>query len=122
MVTVPGFLLRRLYVKGSLQNTEAGVTFQLKNSLGSGYAKGMTPVSLDGAECSMDDTFFLMEGKETTFSEVSDDNRFTIALNKAITIVVKDVRLDPGPHKIAMGFVVPGLGQLRFDVKDKISE
>ena len=121
MVTVPGFLLRRLYVKGSLQNTEAGVTFQLKNSLGSGYAKGMTPVALDGVECSMDDTFFLMEGKETAFSEVSDDNRFTIALNKAITIVVKDVRLDPGPHKIAMGFVVPGLGQLRFDVKDKIS-
>ena len=122
MVTVPGFLLRRLYVKGSLKNIEAGVTFQLKNSLGSGYAKGMTPVSLDGVDCSMDDTFFLMEGKETAFSEVSDDNRFTIALNKAITIVVKGVRLGAGPHKIAMGFVVPGLGQLRFDVKDKISE
>ena len=54
MVTVPGFLLRRLYVKGSLQNTEAGVSFQLKNSLGSGYAKGMTAVVLDGVECSMD--------------------------------------------------------------------
>ncbi len=122
MVTVPGFLLRRLYVKGSLQNTEAGVSFQLKNSLGSGYAKGMTPVALDGVEYSMDETFFLMEGKKTAFSQVSDDNRFTIALNKAITIVVKGVSLEPGPHKIAMGFVVPGLGQLRFDVKDKISE
>ncbi len=122
MVTVPGFLLRRLYVKGSLQTTEAGVSFQLKNSLGSGYAKGMTPVALDGVEYSMDETFFLMEGKKTAFSQVSNDNRFTIALNKAITIVVKGVSLEPGPHKIAMGFVVPGLGQLRFDVKDKISE
>ena len=122
MVTVPGFLLRRLYVKGSLQNTEAGVSFQLKNSLGSGYAKGMTAVVLDGAECSMDETFFVMEGNETAFSEVSDDNRFTIALNKAITIIVKGAHLDPGPHRIAMGFVVPGLGELRFDVKDKIGE
>ena len=122
MVTVPGFLLRRLYVKGSLENVEAGVRFQLRNSLGSGYAKGMVPVALDGVEFPMEETVFAMEGTETAFSTVSDENRFTIALNKAITIVVKGAHLDPGPHKIALGFVVPGLGTLRFDVKDNIGE
>ena len=120
MVTVPGFLLRRLYVKGSLQNTEEGVSFQLKNSLGSGYAKGMMPVALDGVEYPMDETFFSLEGSETVFSSVSDENRFTIAMNKTITIVVKGAQLDTGPHRIALGFIVPGLGKLGFDVKDKI--
>ena len=50
MVSVPGFLLRRLYVKGSLRNATGGFEFQIKNTLGSGYARGMLPVSVDGRE------------------------------------------------------------------------
>ena len=38
-ITVPGFLLKRVYSKGSLKNSENGFQFELKNSLGSGYAK-----------------------------------------------------------------------------------
>ena len=38
MVSVPGFLLRRLYVKESLKNTDTGFEFLLRNRLGSGYA------------------------------------------------------------------------------------
>ena len=49
MVTVPGFLLRRLYVKQSLRNTEDGFEFQLRNRLGSGYAHKMWPLKLDAA-------------------------------------------------------------------------
>lgn len=120
MVTIPGFLLRRLYVKGSLQNTESGVSFELRNSLGSGYAKGMMPVSLNGVDYPMEDTFFSLEGSETAFSEVSDERRFTIALNRTITINVRGAHLEPGQHRIELGFVVPGLGQLGFDVKDRI--
>ena len=84
------------------------MSFQLKNSLGSGYAKGMTPVVLDGVECSMDGTFFVMEGNETAFSEVADDNRFTIALNKAITIIVKGASPGPRPSQDSHGFRCSG--------------
>ena len=49
----------------------------------------MMPVSLDGVEYPMEDTFFSLEGDETAFSEVSDEKRFTIALNKTITINVR---------------------------------
>lgn len=43
MVQVPPFLLRRLYVKGSLHNTPEGFQFQLKNTLGAGYAEAFQP-------------------------------------------------------------------------------
>ena len=46
MVTVPAFLLRRLYVKGSLRNSDEGVQFQLMNKLGTGYAKRLLPLTL----------------------------------------------------------------------------
>ena len=40
MVSVPGFLLKRLYQRGSLKNNDTGFEFQLGNRLGSGYAHG----------------------------------------------------------------------------------
>ena len=45
MVTIPSFLLRRLYVKGSLLNTDKGVQFQLLNKMGTGYARRLLPLS-----------------------------------------------------------------------------
>ena len=48
---VPGFLLRRLYVKGSLAATEGGFEFQICNRLGSGYARRLLPLTLDGEAC-----------------------------------------------------------------------
>ena len=120
MVTVPGFLLRRLYVKGSLSNSPEGVRFQLKNSLGSGYAKAMLPVSIDGEEHSLEGAAFLVDGAEVAFSDVTEANTFTIGMNKTIDILVKGASLGPGDHKVSMGFVVPGLGALKFEVKDKV--
>ena len=120
MVSVPGFLLRRLYVKGSLTNSPEGVQFQLKNSLGSGYARAMLPVSIDGQEFPLEESSFVVDGGEVLFSSVSDDTPFTISLNKVITVLVKGASVEPGTHKLAMGFVVPGLGSLKFDVKDTV--
>ena len=118
MVTVPGFLLRRLYVKGSLRNTAAGFEFELRNGLGSGYAHRMLPLSVDGEELPLADASFVLDGVETPFADVSRDRTFTLALDTSITIRANGVALDGGPRKIGMGFEVPGLGELRFDFMD----
>ena len=122
MVTVPGFLLRRLYVKGSLKNTTGGFELQLRNRLGSGYAHKMWPLTVDGTEVSPEKTFFGAQDERTAFGDVSEDNTFTLAMNKTIDIRVDGVSLEPGPRKIGMGFDVPGLGTLRFDFTDVVSE
>ena len=122
MVTVPAFLLRRLYVKSSLKNVTGGFEFQLRNRLGSGYAHKMWPLSLDGEEVPIENTFFVLDGRKQTFGDVSKDSTFTLAMNKTITITVDRVDLDPGPRKIGMGFDVPGLGTLRFDFTDVVSD
>lgn len=122
MISVPSFLLKRLYVKGSLKNATGGFEFQLKNGLGSGYAHQMSPLKLDGAELPVDSTFFIIDGQETAFADVSDKKTFTLAMNKAITIWVDGVALGPGAHKLEMGFDVPGLGTLRFDFTDVVAD
>ena len=122
MVSVPGFLLRRLYVKGSLRNATGGFEFQIKNTLGSGYARRMLPVTVDGRELPLDSVFFYMDDKEVPFSTVSEENTFTLAMNTSITIWADGVTLEPGAHKVEMGFDVPGMGALRFDFTDTVYE
>ena len=122
MITVPGFLLRRLYVKGSLRATEDGLAFEIKNSLGSGYARKMLPLTVDGEDVPMEDTRFTMGERTMAFSEVTVDVPFTLALNRATTITATGTPLTPGAHKISMAFEVQGLGTLRFDFTDVIPD
>jgi len=121
VVSVPGFLLRRLYVKGSLQNTGTGFQFELKNMLGSGYARRMLPLTLDGEQVGMDQTQFTAAGTTTSFASVSEETPFTLAMNAITLITISGVPLSVGPHKITMGFEVPGLGTLSFDITDVVS-
>ncbi len=120
MVSVPGFLLRRLYVKGSLKNAAGGFEFELRNSLGSGYSQKVWPLKLDGEELQAERSCFIVDGKETPFSDVSTDNTFSLEVNKTITIWTDGVALEPGVHTIEMGFDVPGLGTMTFDFTDEV--
>ena len=116
---VPSFLLRRLYVKGSLMATSDGFEFQLKNRLGSGYARRLLPLTLDGTDLDMASTTFEIDGKRVAFDVVSKDTPFTMAMNKTTTIVYAGgPRITDEPHKIGMRFEVAGLGELGFDFSD----
>ncbi len=115
---VPAFLLRRLYVKGSLKGTPTGFQFQLRNRLGSGYARAMFPVTLDGRELDMAATTFEADGRRVSFDQVSKENPFTLAMNKTTTIEVEGPTLDRPSHKVGMRFEVGGLGALGFDFTD----
>ena len=119
MVSVPAFLLRRLYVKGSLTGGENGFSFRLRNGLGSGYAYKLWPLTLDGDEIAVEACSFVQGGERIGFTEVSKEKTFTLAMNTDIEISVDGVTLSDEPHKIVMGFDVPGLGTLRFDFRDE---
>lgn len=122
MVSVPGFILRRLYVKGSLKNAAAGFEFELRNILGSGYSTKVWPLKLDGEELQATASYFIVGGKETPFSDVSADNTFSLEINKTITVWTDGAALEPGVHTIEMGFDVPGLGTMRFDFTDEVAD
>ena len=122
MVSVPSFLLRKLYVKGSLKNTDKGFQFQLRNSLGSGYAHKMMALEVDDRILDITNCFFWQNEKRQCFDQVSTSNTFTLAMNSDITIQVENIELDSNPHKITMAFDVPGLGNLKFNFTDQTSE
>ncbi|MHB0877674.1 MAG: hypothetical protein ACYC5O_16680 [Anaerolineae bacterium] len=116
---VPSFLLKRLYVKGSLKPTADGFEFTVLNQLGSGYARQILPVTLDGEKMPLERTYFRREGgDEIFFSDVDEQQPFTLEVGKALAIGVRGVALTPGAHKVGLGFVVQGIGALSFEVSD----
>jgi hypothetical protein len=121
MIKVPGFLLRRLYVKGSLRNTDNGFEFKLRNSLGSGYAYGLLPLKIDDEELPADSATFSVDDKTLGFPEVTKENPASLAMNRDATISFAGRSLPEGPHKVTMGFVVVGLGNLSFDLTDNVA-
>jgi hypothetical protein len=121
-VQVPAFLLRRLYVKGSLRHDGDGFAFDLKNSLGSGYAEQVFPLVVDGEELPLDTVSFTVEGEVLRFDEVSPERTMTLGMNKLVTIAARGRRLEPGKHKIGIGFRVTGMGEMKFDVTDALAE
>ena len=122
MITVPSFLLKRLYTKGSLRNNEQGFQFELKNTLGSGYGTELLPVTVDGNEVPVENSYFTLDTEEVPFPAIDKDKPFTLAMNKKATILVKGMTLSEGPHKIGFSFVAQGLGKLGFEVADLVSE
>lgn len=119
---VPAFLLKRLYVRGSLRATADGFEFAIHNKLASGLAHEMRPVTLDGESLPLEQAYFRRRGEpEVRFSEVSEARPFALEAGSELLIGVRGVTLAPGPHTVGMGFVVPGFGALAFEVTDTAS-
>jgi hypothetical protein len=116
---VPGFLLRRLYVKGSLRATSDGFVLDFMNTLGSGYARRLLPVAVNGVEVDLSDCYFVVDGVEHAFADVTPETPFSLALNRTSTLGVRGVTLPDGAVTLRLGFEVQGLGDLSFEITDE---
>jgi hypothetical protein len=119
---VPAFLLRRLYVKGSLRNDQGALVFDLHNTLGSGYADRVLPLRVDGAEVAPATCAFVIDGHPVPFDSISEAQPMTLAMGRTLSVRATGLQLAPGEHSIELGFIVTGMGEMRFDVKDSLPD
>ena len=82
---VPAFLLRRLYVKGSLRNEDGGFAFDLENTLGTGYADQVLPLRIDGEDILPAVCLFVADGVALSFDDISAETPMTLPMNRALT-------------------------------------
>ncbi len=117
---IPAFLLRKLYVKGSLQNVDDGFEFRLKNRLSNSTAVAMSPVRVDDKEYPLDSTTVRYDDEVYNAGEISESSPFPIRLNEEITVHIAGEQLSPGEHKIYIELKTREVGQVGFDVEDSI--
>lgn len=114
MPSVPEFLLRKLYVPGSLSSLQDGFSFILNDTLVAVTISGFT-ISADGAALAAENLFLQIEGsKEINSNQVSEEQPLQLSLNVPLTI--RAVTQNIKPKILTIEANSKEIGLLRFSL------
>jgi len=123
MPAIPNFVLKRLYVKGSLANTADGCELKLRNFVGSGTLTRLFSVEVDGRNHLPDVLSVTLPGGETRTGEsVTPEKPLVLASGVAVAIRLRGARLAPGAHAVKVRILTGEMGQLEIGLSDSVAE
>ncbi|WP_254839962.1 hypothetical protein [Natronomonas marina] len=113
--------LERLFTWESLENTERGVEFELKNRLIEAEFEGVTMAKIDGEAVDAEDiTLELSEDERYTAEEITPEHPLELDLAETVRVVLDRERLRAGVHELELGLRVEGYGDVSFTTDDEI--
>jgi hypothetical protein len=115
--------LERLFTWESLENTERGVEFELKNRLIEAEFQGVTAAKLDGEPVPLEDiTLELSADESHGADEITPENPLKLDLAETVQVICDVERLRIGVHEIEFGLQVEGYGEVGFTTDDEVTE
>lgn len=119
MSIIPEFLIKRVYKKGSLQQTEEGVCFELKNVLGPGFISGFNFVKINDATFGADKVKFITQGTEISAETVSEETPIGFRLGQEGTLLLQGAKcLKDGINQIIIELMNPEAGKVKLSLTD----
>ncbi len=118
----PSSMLAKLFVRGSLKNTEEGFELKLKNIIDSGTLVGMGPLVVDEASYPPAACQIKVGEKEVTGDQLTRSAPLSVRAFTEIRLRIKGEQLPPGEHKITMQVFTNEAGKLQFSVTEPLSE
>ena len=112
--------LERLFTWESLENTERGVEFELKNRLIEAEFEGVTTAKIDGEAVAPGDVTLELADERYTAAEVTPAEPLALDLAETVQVVLDRPRLRLGVHEIELGLQVEGYGEVGFTTDDEI--
>ena len=113
--------LERLFTWESLENTERGVEFELKNRLIEAEFEGVTTIVVDGEPIAAEDvTLVLSDEERYTADEITPEAPLELDLAETVQVVVDRDRLRLGVHELEVGLRVEGYGEVGFTTDDEV--
>lgn len=119
MSIIPEFLMKRVYKKGSLKQTDEGVCFELKNVIGPGFISGFNCVKINDATFGADKVKFITQGNEISAETVSEENPIGFRLGQEGTLILKGAQcLKEGINQIIIELMNPEAGHVELSLSD----
>lgn len=119
MSIIPEFLIKRVYQKGSLKQTDEGICFDLKNVLGPGFISGFSFVKINDATFSADKVKFITQGAEIPAETVSEENPIGFRLGQEGTLILQGAKcLKDGINQIIIELMNPEAGRVKLSLSD----
>jgi hypothetical protein len=123
-VNVPGFIVRRFYVKGSLRNAEGGFRLEATNPLGDGMLVGIGRFALDGEGIDPGDVSAIRDGDTDWIrgDQVSATSPVGFRKGDRVTFHVDGRTLAPGKHRLQVEIFERDAGRLSLTLEDDIPQ
>ena len=119
--SIPSFLLKKLYVKGSFKNTADGFRLALNNVLAPGTLLSISPLQIDGRDIPLDQIEITVGNHPPIrASDISPNLPKSFPINTLVTFNAHDQPLTPGPHRLTVQFNTKEVGELKIDAEDTI--
>jgi len=120
MPAIPPFLLKKLYVKGSLQDDEGGFTLALKNVIAPATISGFVGLEVDGrAVDAAGITVIAPNGNPRRADDVSAMSPLVFPTGAVVTLRVNDRPLGAGVHQLTIHVVAKEVGPVSIPVSDQ---
>jgi len=118
---IPSFLLAKLYVKGSLKNTDTGFEFSLKNIIDNTMLVGIGPVTV--GDKNYEGTALTLTAGDKTVSgaDLTRQNGVPARMGNVLNVSVTGDKLATGPQKITISAVSSDIGKFKLDITDVIT-
>jgi len=121
MPAIPPFVLKKLYVRGSLRAEGDGFALDLCNSIAPGAILGLAGLELDGAPVPPGQvTVVQPDGQALSAEDISPTAPLRFPLGATLTLQVAGLPLGPGDHKVSVRVIVQDVGPLEIPVADKL--
>jgi hypothetical protein len=119
MPAIPPFVLKRLYVKGSLRTEKGGFAFDLKNTIAPAMITAFTGLDVDGVRLTQPQvTVIPPTGQPRAMGDISVETPLPLPLNATITLRVTGKVPGPELHRLTIHIVVQEVGPLEIPITD----
>ena len=118
---IPSFLLAKLYVQGSLKNTDTGFEFALKNIIDSTLLIGIGPINV-GEKSYEGETITLAVGdKNVNGAELSRNRGVPVRMGVLLKISIAGDTLAAGAQKVSVVATTSEIGKIKFEINDNVT-
>jgi len=114
MAYIPGYLLKKVYVKGSMRLSQEGLEFRLRNDLASAQLTGLS-VEVDGRPV---EAYIEIGGEKRPTSSISPASPILFPRGSEAKITAIG-SFAPGKHRVAVRARVAGFGEGKLEIEDE---
>ena len=118
---IPDFILKRLYVTGSLRQHPDGIAFDIVNSLGPGIVTGIKSIKIGPLEFLSEQIHLVLDDITLSAHEISETNPAKFSLNQTGTCVLKGANLPIGEQvTVVVDLLSKEAGKVVISIKDQL--
>ena len=121
MPGMPAEMLRQLYQKGSLRNTEEGFEMVLVNTLAPGTVIGLGPIKVDQRVFPPEQITVAAGRSERPAERINERGPVPFPVNGQIRLRVAGTFLTPGQHTVVINAHLKEIGPFYIEVEDLLT-